>query len=156
MFQFTGLPPQNLFIQFWVTRHYPGRVSPFGYLGIDTSVQLPRAFRRFRVLRRQLVPRHSSHTFLSFDTRSSIECSMFHFYSLYATVKERSRRPARLSLCRSSGSLSLSFRRSTLRRWQEIWYQPRPPVSRVDEDFLDSGRLSGQKALAFPSVRVRM
>gem|GEM_PF-6312267 len=47
------------------------RVSPFGYPRINTSVQLPEAFRRLRVLLRQLVPRHSSCTLSSFYRRPS-------------------------------------------------------------------------------------
>lgn len=35
MFQFPSLPPHNLFIQLWVTRHYSGGVAPFGDLGIE-------------------------------------------------------------------------------------------------------------------------
>jgi hypothetical protein len=66
MFQFTGFPPHDLCIQSRVARHYSDGVSPFGYPRINTSVQLPWAFRRYRVLLRQLVPRHSSHTLLSF------------------------------------------------------------------------------------------
>lgn len=42
------------------------RVSPFGHRRIIASVQLPDAFRRLRVLLRQLVPRHSSRTLKSF------------------------------------------------------------------------------------------
>lgn len=45
------------------------RVPPFGNLGITVLVQLPRAFRRLRVLLRQLVPRHSSRTLLSLFTQ---------------------------------------------------------------------------------------
>ena len=65
MFQFTGLPSHSLCIQLWIAEHYFDRISPFGYLWINTSVQLPRAFRRFRALHRQLVPRHSSYTLFS-------------------------------------------------------------------------------------------
>ena len=35
----------NLWIQFMVTGHYPGRVPPFGYLRINVYLQLPAAFR---------------------------------------------------------------------------------------------------------------
>ena len=35
----------NLWIQFMVTGHYPGRVPPFGYLRINAYLQLPAAFR---------------------------------------------------------------------------------------------------------------
>ena len=77
MFQFTGLPSQDLFVQSWIDGHYPARVSPFGYLWINTSVQLPRAFRRFRVLLRQLVPRHSSYTLFSLTRIYLIECSIY-------------------------------------------------------------------------------
>lgn len=69
MFQFTGFPPHTLCIQMWVAERYFYGVSPFGYLWINTFVQLPRAFRRLRVLHRQLVPRHSSHTLFSFKLR---------------------------------------------------------------------------------------
>lgn len=65
MFQFTRFPPHTLWIQMWVPRHYPWRVSPFGNPRIIASVQLPAAYRRLRVLLRQLVPRHSSHTLRS-------------------------------------------------------------------------------------------
>ena len=68
MFQFTGFPPHTLCIQAWVTGHDSCGVSPFGYLWINTFVQLPRAFRRLRVLLRQLIPRHSSYTLISFNT----------------------------------------------------------------------------------------
>ena len=66
MFQFSGFPPHTLCIQMWVARHYSDGVSPFGHPRINTSVQLPWAFRCYRVLRRQLVPRHSSYTLFSF------------------------------------------------------------------------------------------
>src|SRR5579872_3075412 len=66
MFQFSGFPPHTLCIQMWVARHYSDGVSPFGHPRINTSVQLPWAFRCYRVLLRQLVPRHSSYTLLSF------------------------------------------------------------------------------------------
>ena len=46
MFQFADLPHQDLWIQSCVTRHYPGRVSPFGHPRIDACSQLPEAFRR--------------------------------------------------------------------------------------------------------------
>ena len=46
MFQFADLPHQDLCIQSWVTRHYPGRVSPFGHPRINACSQLPEAFRR--------------------------------------------------------------------------------------------------------------
>ncbi len=75
MFQFSRCPSRALCIQARMTRHDPRRVSPFGYLRINTSVQLPGAFRRFRVLRRQLVPRHSSHTLKSLHF-AALECSM--------------------------------------------------------------------------------
>ena len=45
MFQFTGFPPHNLWIQLWVTAHYHCGVSPFGYLRIKVRLQLPAAFR---------------------------------------------------------------------------------------------------------------
>ena len=35
----------NLWIQFMVTGHYPGRVPPFGYSWINAYLQLPRTFR---------------------------------------------------------------------------------------------------------------
>ena len=54
----------------------PRRVPPFGNPRITVLVQLPWAFRRLRVLLRQLVPRHSSMTLFSLITRSFIECSM--------------------------------------------------------------------------------
>ena len=66
MFQFSGFPPHTLCIQMWVARHYSDGVSPFGHPRINTSVQLPWEFRCYRVLRRQLVPRHSSYTLFSF------------------------------------------------------------------------------------------
>ena len=46
MFQFADLPPSGLCIQSRVTRHYPGRVSPFGHPRIKACSQLPEAFRR--------------------------------------------------------------------------------------------------------------
>ena len=45
MFHFPGCPPMNLWIQFMVTAHYHGRVSPFGYPWINAYLQLPMAFR---------------------------------------------------------------------------------------------------------------
>ena len=46
MFQFADLPHRDLCIQSRVTRHYPGRVSPFGHPRIKACSQLPEAFRR--------------------------------------------------------------------------------------------------------------
>lgn len=66
MFQFTRCPSQDLCIQSWMTRHYPRRVSPFGYLRITPFVLVPGAFRRLHVLLRHLVPRHSPRTLCSF------------------------------------------------------------------------------------------
>jgi hypothetical protein len=55
MFQFPGCPPcLNR-----VSRHYSGRVAPFGYLRIIACLQLPEAFRR--------LPRPSS----AFDPKAS-------------------------------------------------------------------------------------
>jgi hypothetical protein len=94
MFQFSRLPSRFLCIQNRITRHYSDRISPFGYPRINTSVQLPWAFRRFRVLHRHLVPRHSSYTLLSLIfTRSFIECSMYASLNHYAIFKELCRRP---------------------------------------------------------------
>ena len=45
MFQFTGCPPHNLWIQLWVTEHNSRRVPPFGYLRIVACLPLPVAFR---------------------------------------------------------------------------------------------------------------
>ena len=45
MFQFARLPPQYLWIQYWVTRRYPGGVSPFGHPRIIARWQLPEAYR---------------------------------------------------------------------------------------------------------------
>ena len=45
MFHFPGCPPHELWIHSWVTRHYPGRVSPFGDLRIKAYLRLPEAFR---------------------------------------------------------------------------------------------------------------
>ena len=45
MFHFPGCPPHELWIHSWVTGHYPGRVSPFGYLRINAYLRLPEAFR---------------------------------------------------------------------------------------------------------------
>ena len=73
MFQFTRFPPHALCVQAWVAKHYQGGVSPFGYLRIYASVQLPGAFRRLRVLHRRLVPRHSPRTLFSFDKRSHLQ-----------------------------------------------------------------------------------
>lgn len=96
MFQFSRLPSRPLCIQDRIARHYPDRISPFGYPRINTSVQLPWAFRRFRVLRRHLVPRHSSYTLLSLNfTRSFIECSMHISLNHYSIFKELFRRPHR-------------------------------------------------------------
>jgi len=44
MFQFTGFPPYDLWIQSWVTAHYRRRVSPFGYLRIYRLLAAPRSF----------------------------------------------------------------------------------------------------------------
>jgi hypothetical protein len=65
MFQFTWFPLPRLCVQHGVTGHDPRRVSPFGYLRLNASVQLPVAFRCFHVLHRQLVPRHSPRTLKS-------------------------------------------------------------------------------------------
>ncbi len=46
MFQFADLPQRDLCIQSRVTKHYPGRVSPFGHPRINACSQLPEAFRR--------------------------------------------------------------------------------------------------------------
>ena len=43
MFQFAGLPPHGLYIQPWVTRHDPSRVSPFGHPRINVCSRLPGA-----------------------------------------------------------------------------------------------------------------
>lgn len=52
-------------------------------------MQLPWAYRRFRVLHRHLVPRHSSYTLLSLNfTRSFIECSMHISLNHYSIFKE--------------------------------------------------------------------
>ena len=67
MFRFTRFPPHSLCIQLWVAKHYSDGVSPFGYSRINALLQLPWTFRRLRVLLRQLVPRHSSHTLSSFQ-----------------------------------------------------------------------------------------
>lgn len=81
MFQFTGFPPHALCIQTWVARHNSCGVAPFGYPRIKAFVQLPEAFRRLRVLRRQIVPRHSPYTLSSlywnrqFDSQLRV-CSM--------------------------------------------------------------------------------
>ena len=45
----------------------PRRVPPFGNPRIKALVQLPWAYRRLRVLLRQLVPRHSSMTLFSLN-----------------------------------------------------------------------------------------
>lgn len=77
----------------------PRRISPFGHRRIIASVQLPDAFRRLRVLHRQLVPRHSSRTLKSFSRFAklkSLECSMHTLIverKRYATVKELKRWP---------------------------------------------------------------
>jgi hypothetical protein len=97
MFQFSRLPSRFLCIQNRIARHYSDRISPFGNPRIKTSVQLPWAFRRFRVLHRHLVPRHSSYTLLSLNfTRSFIECSMYASLNHYSIFKELFRRPLRL------------------------------------------------------------
>ena len=94
MFQFSRLPSRPLCIQGRIARHYPDRISPFGNPRINTSVQLPWAYRRFRVLHRHLVPRHSSYTLLSLNfTRSFIECSMHISLNHYSIFKELCRRP---------------------------------------------------------------
>ena len=45
MFHFPGCPPLRLLIHLTVTRHYPGRVPPFGYSRIKAYLQLPSTFR---------------------------------------------------------------------------------------------------------------
>lgn len=77
------------YVQKRVPAYYHWRVSPFGNLWINAFVQLPRAFRRLRVLHRQLVPRHPSHTLTSLQTPLSklsvkIECAI---HNIYAAVK---------------------------------------------------------------------
>ena len=75
MFQFSRCPSRSLCIQKRMTLYNQGRISPFGNLRINTLVQLPGAFRRCRVLLRQFVPRHSSHTLKSL-LFAAYECSM--------------------------------------------------------------------------------
>ncbi len=41
MFQFTRCLPPRLYIQRGVSRHYPGRVAPFGISGLSARMQLP-------------------------------------------------------------------------------------------------------------------
>lgn len=67
MFQFTRCPSHDLCIQSWMTRRYPRRVSPFGYLRITPFVLVPGAFRCLHVLLRHPVPRHSPRTLCSFQ-----------------------------------------------------------------------------------------
>jgi hypothetical protein len=45
MVHFPSLAPPLLWIQRGVTRHYPGRVSPFGHPRIEACLQLPEAYR---------------------------------------------------------------------------------------------------------------
>ena len=85
MFQFTRCPPRALCVQARVPRHYPRRVSPFGNPRIIAFVLLPEAYRCLHVLRRQLVPRHSSHTL----------CSLNIFFSaLHSVPLTRAPRPS--------------------------------------------------------------
>jgi hypothetical protein len=58
MFQFPGCPLTQLCIHCGVTEHYFGRVPPFGNLEIIACLQLPREYRRYRVLHRHFAPRH--------------------------------------------------------------------------------------------------
>ena len=44
MFQFPQFPPNALYIQAQVTRHYSSRVSPFGYLRFKACLAAPRSF----------------------------------------------------------------------------------------------------------------
>ena len=71
----------------------PRRVPPFGNPRIKALVQLPWAFRRLRVLLRQLVPRHSSMTLFSLKllaALSSARCLVIVFYDRYSAFKVRS------------------------------------------------------------------
>ena len=45
MFHFPGCPLLRLWIHLRVTRHYPGRVPPFGNLRINAYLRLPLAYR---------------------------------------------------------------------------------------------------------------
>ena len=85
MFQFTRCPSHSLCIQEWMSRYYPRRVSPFGNPRIIALVQLPEAYRRFRVLHRQLVPRHSSCALSSLNIR--VTCSVPLTHRLLTTMQ---------------------------------------------------------------------
>ena len=84
MFQFTRCPSHSLCIQEWMSRYYPGRVSPFGNPRIIALVQLPEAYRRFRVLHRQLVPRHSS---CALSSLIRVTCSVPLTHRLLTTMQ---------------------------------------------------------------------
>jgi hypothetical protein len=89
MFQFTRCPPHALFYSGVGDEVKPRRVSPFGNLRIVASVQLPGAYRRLRVLHRQFVPRHSSHTLCSLSILSKqLDARCLNLLNQYATFKE--------------------------------------------------------------------
>ena len=62
MFHFPESRLQYLFIQYWITGHYSSWVAPFGYLRINSRVQIPGAFRS--------LPRPSSPV----DAKASFMC----------------------------------------------------------------------------------
>ena len=83
MFQFPGSPLHNLLIQLWISGHYPGWVSPFGYPWLTACFRLPMAFRR--LLRPSSAPGAKAFTLCSFQldltlvlslrNRSVVSCS---------------------------------------------------------------------------------
>ena len=120
MFQFTGLPPHPLCVQGWVAGHYPDRISPFGNSGINVSVQLPQTYRRYRVLLRHLVPRHSSYTLCSLTNKLATYRVLDLRFDLhrYATFKELSSHLRQIRRFVSGLGLPFSLASSSLPRFR--------------------------------------
>ena len=121
MFQFTRFPLHILFFQIWVTKHYSGRISPFGNSWIKAFVQLPKTFRRLHVLHRYLVPRHSSSALFSLLYAALIELLDALLVSLcgFQRTSSSSENCAKIALQRPSLSVSL-FVFSTQRQTEMI------------------------------------
>ena len=125
MFQFTRFPLHILCVQIWVTKHYSGRISPFGNSWIKAFVQLPKTFRRLHVLLRYLVPRHSSSALFSLLYAALIELLDALLVSLcgFQRTSSSSRICAKIALQLASLSVSL-FVFSTQRQTEMIPADP--------------------------------
>ena len=74
MFQFPGSPLHNLLIQLWISGHYPGWVSPFGYPWLIACFRLSMAFRRS--LRPSSAPGAKAFTLCSFQLDLTLVLSL--------------------------------------------------------------------------------